>query len=72
MSCNMPHKTSDATNEERALDAETRASQWLADGNAAKESGRMAKAERCYHKSQFWLDKANLYSGRGEQLPPKR
>lgn len=72
MSCNMPHKTSDATNEERALDAETRSGQWLADGNAAKEAGRMAKAERCYQKAQFWLDKANLHSGRSEQPPPKR
>ncbi|MFH0134869.1 hypothetical protein ACGLHS_31970 [Variovorax sp. VaC1] len=40
----------------KLLDAETRGSQWLADGNVASTS---ARAERCYDKSQFWLDRAN-------------
>ena len=48
---------------DRQLDAETRASQWLADGNQAAEAGRVVKAERCYHKAQFWLDRANKLSG---------
>ena len=49
---------------EMALDAEVRASQWLADGNAARERGNMVKAEKCYAKSQFWLDRFNKLTGR--------
>ncbi len=47
-----------------ALDAETRSSQWLADGNAAREAGRYEKAQKCYDKSQFWLDRFNKLTGR--------
>lgn len=50
--------------DEKALTAEVRASQWLADGNAARERGNMAKAEKCYAKSQFWLDRYNKLTGR--------
>ncbi|KPW66597.1 Uncharacterized protein ALO78_02342 [Pseudomonas amygdali pv. ciccaronei] len=50
--------------EERVLEAESRAGQWLADGNQAREAGRTVKAERCFQKAQFWLDRANLLSGR--------
>lgn len=52
---------------ERALDAETRSGQWLADGNKAAESGRIVKAERCFQKAQFWLDRANLLSNQAER-----
>lgn len=45
------------------LDAETRCSQWLADGNQAREAGNVAKAERCYAKSQYWLDRYNRLIG---------
>ena len=48
----------------KALDAEVRGSQWLADGNAARESGNMPKAEKCYEKAQYWLDRYNRLSGR--------
>lgn len=48
----------------KALDAEVRCSRWLADGNAAKEAGNMARAERCYQKSQFWLDRYNKLTGK--------
>ncbi len=57
--------------EERALDAEVRASQWRADGNAASEAGQQKKAEECFAKAQYWLDRANLLSGRGERPAPK-
>ena len=43
--------------------AEQRASKWLADGNEADERGDKAKAERCYSKSQFWLDRYNKLAG---------
>lgn len=45
------------------LDAETRCAQWLADGNQAREAGKPAKAERCYAKSQYWLDRYNRLIG---------
>lgn len=48
---------------EKVLDAETRCSQWLADGNAAKERGNARRAEYCYAKSQFWLDRYNNLVG---------
>lgn len=57
---------------DRMLDAEERGSRWLADGNEAKERGDLARAEECYAKGQFWLDRFNLLSGRGEKSPPKR
>jgi len=48
----------------RILDAEIKASQWLADGNEAREAGDMVEADKCYAKSQYWLDKYNFWSGR--------
>lgn len=56
----------------RKLDAETRASQWLADGNEAGDRGDAAKADQCYAKSQFWLDRANLLNNRGAKAAPTR
>jgi hypothetical protein len=49
---------------EEAIDAEVRGSTWLADGNAAAEAGNKAKAEKCYDKAQFWLDRYNKLTGR--------
>jgi hypothetical protein len=57
---------------ERTLDAEARASQWLADGNAAAEAGCTVKAERCFQKAQFWLDRANLLTNQAERQAPER
>ncbi len=56
---------------ERILDAESRGNSWLADGNAAREAGDMEKAEKCYDKAQYWLDRANLLSGHSARPPPK-
>ena len=47
----------------RIMDADERASRWLADGNEALEIGDTAKAEKCYEKSQFWRDRFNKLSG---------
>ena len=52
------------------IDAETRASMWLADGNAASERGNEKRAEVCYRKSQFWLDRANVLAGNGDGRNP--
>lgn len=43
----------------KKLDAETRCGQWLADGNAAAEARKVDRAEKCYAKAQYWLDRAN-------------
>ena len=56
--------------QERAINAEVLASQWLADGNEASESGDLDKAEWCYGKAQFWLDRSNLLSGRAANPAP--
>lgn len=66
----MPTKAPVTPLAERVLDAETRASQWLADGNQAQEAGRTVKAERCFQKAQVWLDRANLLSGKAECPAP--
>lgn len=57
---------------DRILDADVLSSRWLADGNEAKERGDKARAEKCYEKSQFWLDRFNLLTNRGERPAPKR
>lgn len=48
---------------ERMIEAEERGSKWLADGNEAEERGNLKKAEQCYEKSQFWLDRYNALAG---------
>lgn len=39
---------------DKMIDAETRASKWLADGNEAEERGNKAKVLRCFEKAQLW------------------
>jgi len=68
----MPISAPKTTLKERTLDADVRCSQWLADGNEARESGDTAKAEKCYAKSQFWLDRYNLLAGKGEKPAPRQ
>jgi hypothetical protein len=68
----MPIKAPVTPLAERVLEAQTRASQWLADANQAQEAGRTVKAERCFQKAQFWLDRANLLSDRAERPGPAR
>lgn len=46
------------TTDERINEAYERSSHWLAEGNEAAEAGKTAKAEKCYEKSQKFLDKA--------------
>jgi hypothetical protein len=56
---------------ERIIDAETHGSKWLADGNAAAERGNGKRAEQCWSKAQFWLDRANLLRGYSDKPAPK-
>ena len=48
---------------DRILEAEERASRYLADGNEASERGNHDKAERLWEKGQFWLDRYNRLAG---------
>lgn len=48
---------------DKAQTYEMHASKWLADGNEAEERGNRAKAEACFEKAQYWLDKANVARG---------
>jgi hypothetical protein len=48
---------------DKALDAEIRASQWLSSANELSEGGELAKAEEHYRKAQYWLDRYNKLSG---------
>lgn len=57
--------------EDRIADADSLASRWLGDGNEAAESGDQVKAEACYEKSQYWLDRYNLLTNRGSKQGPK-
>ena len=47
----------------KIIEAEERGSKWLADGNEAEERGDIAKAEKCFAKAQFWLDRYNRLAG---------
>lgn len=54
-----------------ALEAEVRASKWLADANEARERGEVNLAAKCDAKSQYWLDRFNLLNGRSDKPAPK-
>lgn len=45
--------------------ADERGNYWLALGNEYSEAGRTDKAEKCYSKGQFWLDRLNKLIGNG-------
>lgn len=50
--------------EQRIADADARGNYWLAEGNAAQETGQQKKADECYRKGQFWLDRLNALQNR--------
>lgn len=56
---------------DRILDAEVKASRWLADAYRARESGNSERAAQCDAKSQYWLDRYNLLAGSAERPAPK-
>jgi hypothetical protein len=51
----------------KVIDAYTRGNQYLADANALREAGKQERAERLYTKGQYWLDRYNKLTGRGEE-----
>lgn len=56
----------------RIADADALANRWLADGNEALEAGNRVKAEACYDKAQFWIDRYNVLTGQGSKPGPKQ
>lgn len=44
---------------ERIAQADMYASRWLGRGNFFEERGNREAAEKCFQKSQFWLDRWN-------------
>lgn len=49
----MPSKVPTKSVAERALEAETRASQWLADGNQAREMAARSKQSAAFRRRNF-------------------
>ena len=49
--------------QEQIADADARGNWWLAIGNAAAEEGDLERAEACYAKGQYWLDRYNRLKG---------
>lgn len=49
--------------------ADTRASHWLAEGNQYADQGKKLKAEQCYAKAQYWMDKYNKLRGTAPVRP---
>lgn len=47
----------------KVADYDMRGSIWLARGNEYAERGMKAKAEQCYEKGQYWLDRSNAARG---------
>ena len=48
--------------------AEWRASQWLEDGALARALGQVQRAQLCFERCQFWLERAQHFT---EELTPK-
>lgn len=57
---------------QRIIDADARASRWLADANEARERGDAQRAADCDAKGQYWRDRYNLLAGCGDRPAPKR
>ena len=53
------------TKHDKMIEAEERGSYWLANGNEALERGNAERAEKCFAKSQYWLDRYNALAGNG-------
>lgn len=42
---------------EKIADADQRGNEWLAKARQAKERGNEKRAEECYRKGNYWLDR---------------
>lgn len=48
---------------DKIADADMHGGRWLAKANEYAERGDHEKAEKCYAKGQYWLDRANQLLG---------
>lgn len=48
---------------ERIAEADERGNRYLAEANAADETGDRKKADELYAKGQYWLDRSNKLRG---------
>jgi hypothetical protein len=48
---------------DRIAEADCRGNEWLAKGRAAEDTGNKTKAEECYRKGNYWLDRSNKLRG---------
>lgn len=51
------------TTAEKIIDADEHGGRWLAKANDLADRGETEKAERCYEKAQYWLDRSNKLLG---------
>jgi hypothetical protein len=59
----MPRPAATASTHEKLVYADMQCSMYLGNANEAAERGDQAKADRLYHKSQYWLDQYNRLNG---------
>ena len=48
---------------DKIADADQRGNEWLAKARAAEERGNQKRAEECYRKGNYWLDRSNKLRG---------
>jgi hypothetical protein len=49
--------------QEKGADADYRGNEWLRKAREAEEKGNQSRADECYRKGQFWLDRSNKLRG---------
>lgn len=54
---------SDRTKDERIADADMRGNEWLLQARRAEEKGNLTKADECFRKGNYWLDRSNKLRG---------
>lgn len=48
---------------EKIADADQRGNEWLSKARDAEERGNQARADECYRKGNYWLDRSNKLRG---------
>ena len=59
----LPDAIKGAISDQKAIAAKTRAQIWFSDGIAARDSGELEKAERCYKQAKFWIGRYKKLAG---------
>ncbi len=53
----------DAKLREKIADADVRGNEWLRKAREAELQGYQARADECYRKGNYWLDRSNKLRG---------